>query len=87
MALARIDAGFPDEKLLCGLERRGTLYVARRRNNKVLKRMARRSQAAGGPPPGGPACVVSRDDLRLDAETVPAAELLELYRQRGRAEA
>ncbi len=87
VALARIDAGFPDEKLLCGLERRGTPYVARRRNNKVLKRMARPFQAAGGPPPGGPACVVSRDDLRLDAETVPAAELLELYRQRRRAEA
>ena len=47
----RIDAGFPDDTLLGGLERRGTPYVARLRANKVLDRMA-------GPflkrPPGRP---------------------------------
>ena len=36
----RIDAGFPEEKLLGGLEARPTRYVARIRNNPVLDRMA-----------------------------------------------
>lgn len=36
----RMDAGFPEEDLLSGLEARGTPYVARIRNNKVLDRMA-----------------------------------------------
>jgi hypothetical protein len=43
VAAVRIDAGFPDEKLLGGLERRGpcgTPYVARVKNNAVLDRMA-----------------------------------------------
>ncbi len=40
VALVRIDAGFPSDPLLSGLERRGTPYVARLRTNKVLDRMA-----------------------------------------------
>jgi len=40
VATARIDAGFPEEKLLGALEERGTPYLARVRNNKVLDRMA-----------------------------------------------
>jgi Transposase DDE domain group 1 len=40
VALVRIDAGFPDDKLLAGLEANGTPYVARIKNNKVLDRMA-----------------------------------------------
>jgi Transposase DDE domain group 1 len=40
VALVRIDAGFPDETLLAGLEANGTPYVARIKNNKVLDRMA-----------------------------------------------
>lgn len=40
VASVRIDAGFPEEKLLGALEQRGTGYVARVRNNKVLDRMA-----------------------------------------------
>ncbi|MGH8700236.1 MAG: IS1380 family transposase [Burkholderiales bacterium] len=40
VATARIDAGFPEEKLLGALEKRGTPYLARVRNNKVLDRMA-----------------------------------------------
>jgi hypothetical protein len=43
VAAVRFDAGFPDEKILGGLERRGargTPYVARVRNNPVLDRMA-----------------------------------------------
>lgn len=40
VAMVRIDAGFPEETLLCGLEARGTPYVARLRANKVLERMA-----------------------------------------------
>lgn len=40
VASVRIDAGFPEEKLLGALEERRTGYVARVRNNKVLDRMA-----------------------------------------------
>jgi len=39
-AAVRMDAGFPEDKLLCGLETRRTPYVARVRNNPVLNRMA-----------------------------------------------
>lgn len=39
-AALRIDAGFPDEELLSGLESRGTDYVARLRNNRALDRLA-----------------------------------------------
>jgi hypothetical protein len=51
VAMVRMDAGFPEERLLSGLEARGTPYVARIRNDRVLDRMA-------GPhlkrPPGRP---------------------------------
>jgi hypothetical protein len=40
VASVRIDAGFPEEELLAGLEQRRTPYVARVRNNAVLNRMA-----------------------------------------------
>ena len=40
VAAVRLDAGFPDEELLSGLEARGIPYVARIRNNPVLDRMA-----------------------------------------------
>src|SRR5918998_137937 len=51
VAMVRMDAGFPEERLLSGLEARGTPYVARLRNNRALDRLA-------GPhlkrPPGRP---------------------------------
>jgi Transposase DDE domain group 1 len=51
VATVRMDAGFPEERLLAGLEARGTPYVARLRNNRALDRLA-------GPhlkrPPGRP---------------------------------
>src|SRR5581483_6877273 len=40
VASIRIDAGFPEEKLLGALEERGTGYIARVRNNKTLDQMA-----------------------------------------------
>jgi hypothetical protein len=40
VASLRIDAGFPADDVLDGLEARGTKYVARIRNNPVLDRMA-----------------------------------------------
>ena len=40
VAAVRMDAGFPDEPTLGGLEKRGTPYVARVKNNPVLDRMA-----------------------------------------------
>ena len=51
VATARIDAGFPEEKLLGALEKRSTPYLARVRNNKVLDRMA---QPQLRRPPGRP---------------------------------
>jgi hypothetical protein len=51
VALVRIDAGFPDETLLAGLEANGTPYVARIKNNKVLDRLAARYLRR---PPGRP---------------------------------
>lgn len=51
VAMVRIDAGFPDEALLSGLEARGTPYVARLRNNKALDRMAAPHMCR---PPGRP---------------------------------
>ncbi len=40
VAAVRIDAGFPEEKILRALEDRRTPYVARVKNNAVLNRMA-----------------------------------------------
>jgi hypothetical protein len=40
VAMVRMDAGFPEEGLLAGLEARGTPYVARIRDNRALDRMA-----------------------------------------------
>jgi hypothetical protein len=40
VAAVRMDAGFPEEKTLAGLERRRTPYLARVRNNPVLDKMA-----------------------------------------------
>ena len=40
VASVRIDAGFPEEKLLGAMEGRHTAYVARVKNNPVLDRMA-----------------------------------------------
>jgi hypothetical protein len=53
VAMLRMDAGFPEEKLLSGLEARGTPYVARLRNNRVLDRMAapHLGRPPGRPPP------------------------------------
>ena len=39
-AIVRIDAGFPDNDTLSGLESRKVPYVARIRNNQVLGRLA-----------------------------------------------
>lgn len=40
VAAVRIDAGFPDDETLIGLEREAVPYVARIKNNAVLDRMA-----------------------------------------------
>jgi len=52
VAAVRIDAGFPDEKLLAALEARRTPYVARIKNNAVLDRLAQPylTRPAGRPP-------------------------------------
>ena len=117
-ALVRMDAGFPCEPTLAGLEKRGTPYVARVRNNAVLDRMAQPylKRPAGRPPlepriwfheamylakswsrPRRVVCVVLEkpDELLLDhfwlitnmqEADKPAEALLQLYRQRGKAE-
>lgn len=118
VAMVRIDAGFPEERLLSGLEARGTPYVARLRNNKVLDRLAApHLKRPPGRPPAEPRVwfhemsyragswsrerrvvlvVLERPgELLLDhfwlitslsATAMPAADLLEHYRQRGTAE-
>jgi hypothetical protein len=52
VALVRMDAGFPGEPLLAGLEANRTPYVARIKNNKALDRLAAAHLArpAGRPP-------------------------------------
>lgn len=40
VAAVRIDAGFPDDETLSGLEKEGVPYVARIKNNAVLDKMA-----------------------------------------------
>jgi len=52
VATVRIDAGFPDEEVLGGLEGRRTGYVARIKTNPVLDRMAEPhlTRPAGRPP-------------------------------------
>lgn len=118
IALVRIDAGFPEEILLSGLERNGTPYIARLRDNKALARMARPYlRRPKGRPPEEPrmwfhemtyqagswskerrvVLVVQEKpgELLLHyfwlitsivADIVPAADLLERYRERGSAE-
>ena len=58
VAAVRLDAGFPDEELLSGLEARGIPYVARIRNNPVLDRMAapHLKRPGGGRHCGGVGC-------------------------------
>lgn len=114
----RIDAGFPNEPLLSGLEKRDVPYVCRVRRNAVLERKA---ESLAVRPPGRPpneprtwtheltykagswsrarrvVLVVQEKPGELflhtfflltswSAEQVPADELLELYRRRGKAE-
>ena len=52
VASVRIDAGFPEEKLLAALEERHTPYVARIKNNAVLDRLAQPylTRPVGRPP-------------------------------------
>jgi hypothetical protein len=52
VALVRMDAGFPSEPLLAGLEANRTPYVARIKNNKALDRLAAAhlTRPAGRPP-------------------------------------
>jgi Transposase DDE domain group 1 len=40
VGMVRMDAGLPEERLLAGMEARGTPYVARLRNNRAPDRMA-----------------------------------------------
>jgi Transposase DDE domain group 1 len=118
VASIRMDAGFPEDGLLSGLEARKTPYAARIRNNPVLDRMAEPYLVR---PPGRPPqeprtwlyemeyranewsrsrrvvlVVLERADefflhhfwllTNWDPTSMPAEELLALYRQRGTAE-
>jgi hypothetical protein len=114
----RMDAGFPSDPLLSGLEKRDVPYVCRIRKNAVLERMGEPlAVRPPGRPPNEPrtwsheltykagswsrerrvVLVVQErpEELFLhtfflltswSAEDVPADELLELYRRRGKAE-
>ena len=68
VAMVRMDAGFPEEKLLAGLEARGTPYVARLRNNRVLDRMAApHLRRPPGRPPAEPRMWFHEMDCRAGA--------------------
>jgi hypothetical protein len=68
VALVRMDAGFPEERLLSGLEARGTPYVARIRNNRVLDRMAApHLRRPPGRPPAEPRVWCHEMDYRAGA--------------------
>lgn len=55
VAAVRIDAGFPDDETLSGLEKEGVPYVARIKNNPVLDKMAEPflKRPVGRPPDEG----------------------------------
>jgi hypothetical protein len=68
VAMVRMDAGFPEEKLLAGLEARGAPYVARLRNNRVLDRMAApHLRRPPGRPPAEPRMWFHEMDCRAGA--------------------
>lgn len=54
VASVRMDAGFPEETLLSGLEKRRVGYVARIKNNACLKRLAEPFVGAVASPSGSP---------------------------------
>jgi hypothetical protein len=119
VASVRMDAGFPEEKLLSALESRDIPYVARVRNNAALDRLAEPHlrRPPGRPPhelrtwlhemtyqakswsaPRRVVLVVLEREQEMflhhfwlitnwGQQQMPAAELLDLYRQRGTAEA
>lgn len=118
VASVRMDAGFPEERLLAGLEQREVGYVARLRKNRRLEKLAAAFVASWEPGPDTPreafqelsyqadswsrsrrvVAVLQQESDELfprcfflltswDAEQMPAAALLALYRQRGTAEA
>jgi hypothetical protein len=63
-----MDAGFPEERLLAGLEARGTPYVARLRNNQALDRMAApQLRRPPGRPPAEPRMWFHEMDYRAGA--------------------
>ena len=68
VAMVRMDAGFPEERLLAGLEARGTPYVARLRNNQALDRMAApQLRRPPGRPPAEPRMWFHEMDYRAGA--------------------
>ena len=68
VAMLRVDAGFPEERLLAGLEARGTPYVARLRNNRALDRMAApHPRRPPGRPPAEPRRWFHEMDYRAGA--------------------
>src|SRR3954464_3042003 len=84
VAMLRMDAGFPEERLLSGLEARGTPYVARIRNNRVLDRMAgphlRRPPRR---PPAEPRVWCHETDYRAGAWSRPRRVVLVVLERPG----
>jgi Transposase DDE domain group 1 len=117
VASVRMDAGFPQQALLAGLEQREVGYVARLRKNPRLEKLAAAFVQVGEPGEDTPresfqelsyqadtwsqprrvVAVLQQEPEELfprcfflltnwDAQQMPAAALLALYRQRGTAE-
>src|SRR3954465_5640647 len=84
VATVRMDAGFPGERLLAGLEARGTPYVARLRNNRVLDRMAApHLKRPPGRPPAEPRVWCHEMDYRAGAWSRPRRVVLVVLERPG----
>src|SRR5919202_1567763 len=84
VAMVRMDAGFPEEGLLSGLEARGTPYVARVRNNRVLDRMAApHLKRPPGRPPAEPRVWCHEMDYQAGAWPRPRRVVLAVLERPG----
>ena len=84
VASVRLDAGFPGEELLSGLEARGIPYVARIRNNPVLGRMAASHlKRPPGRPPRQPRTWFHETTYRAESWSRPRRAVLVVQERPG----
>ena len=85
VAMVRMDAGFPEERLLAGLEARGTPYVARLRNNRAARPLAGpHLRRPPGRPPAEPRLWLHEMDYQAGAWSRPRRVVLVVLGAPGR---